>query len=152
MKYAYIVAIGIVFAAISIFVFSMEVSAPEPVACTADAMQCYDGSYVGRSGPDCAFVCPTIDKEETEKIPDDVQATIDAYANLVVIDSPEPLERISSPLTISGKARGTWFFEAPFTEVLTDWDGRIIAEGPAQALGEWMTRDFVPFTVTLSFE
>lgn len=31
---------------------------PEMIACTADAMQCPDGSYVGRSGPNCEFVCP----------------------------------------------------------------------------------------------
>ncbi len=30
----------------------------EPIACTADAKQCPDGSYVGRSGPNCEFVCP----------------------------------------------------------------------------------------------
>lgn len=30
----------------------------EPVFCTADAMQCQDGSYVGRTGPKCEFVCP----------------------------------------------------------------------------------------------
>ncbi len=30
----------------------------EPVACTQDAMICDDGSVVGRSGPDCEFVCP----------------------------------------------------------------------------------------------
>jgi len=29
-----------------------------PVACTMDAMMCPDGTYVGRSGPDCKFVCP----------------------------------------------------------------------------------------------
>ena len=29
-----------------------------PVACTADAMLCPDGSYVGRTGPNCQFVCP----------------------------------------------------------------------------------------------
>ena len=28
------------------------------VACTADAMQCPDGSWVGRTGPNCQFVCP----------------------------------------------------------------------------------------------
>ena len=33
---------------------------PEPVACTADAKQCTDGSFVGRVGPNCEFVCPTI--------------------------------------------------------------------------------------------
>jgi len=32
--------------------------APEPVACTGDAMQCPDGTYVGRTTPNCQFVCP----------------------------------------------------------------------------------------------
>jgi hypothetical protein len=32
---------------------------PEPVACTMDAKQCPDGSFVGRVGPDCEFApCP----------------------------------------------------------------------------------------------
>lgn len=31
----------------------------EPVACTEDAMRCPDGSYVGRTGPNCEFApCP----------------------------------------------------------------------------------------------
>jgi hypothetical protein len=31
----------------------------EPVACTMDAKLCPDGSYVGRTGPDCEFAsCP----------------------------------------------------------------------------------------------
>ena len=29
------------------------------VVCTQEAMQCPDGSYVGRTGPNCQFVCPT---------------------------------------------------------------------------------------------
>jgi len=33
-----------------------------PVACTMDAMMCPDGTYVGRSGPDCKFVCPDANK------------------------------------------------------------------------------------------
>lgn len=28
------------------------------IACTADAMQCPDGSWVGRTGPNCEFICP----------------------------------------------------------------------------------------------
>lgn len=31
----------------------------EEVACTMDATQCPDGSWVGRTGPNCQFVCPT---------------------------------------------------------------------------------------------
>jgi len=30
----------------------------EQVACTLDALECPDGSTVGRSGPDCQFICP----------------------------------------------------------------------------------------------
>lgn len=29
----------------------------ETVACTMDAMQCPDGRWVGRTGPNCEFVC-----------------------------------------------------------------------------------------------
>lgn len=61
-------AISIVIAAIALLVVgggiyvytSKNVEAPAdiPIACTMDAMQCPDGSYVGRSGPKCEFVCP----------------------------------------------------------------------------------------------
>lgn len=59
--------------------------------------------------------------------------------------------KISSPLVVTGEARGNWFFEASFPVVLTNWDGLIIAEGIAKADGDWMTTDFVPFKATLSF-
>src|SRR3989344_2341872 len=71
--------------------------------------------------------------------------------DLIRISTPRPNQTISSPLTIRGEARGTWFFEASFPVVLTDWDGRIIAEGIAQAQNDWMTTDFVPFEATLTF-
>lgn len=31
----------------------------DPIACTMDAIQCPDGTYVGRTGTKCEFVCPT---------------------------------------------------------------------------------------------
>lgn len=34
----------------------------EPVICTADAQMCSDGSWVGRTGPKCEFICPTTDE------------------------------------------------------------------------------------------
>jgi hypothetical protein len=36
----------------------------DPVACTMDARQCPDGSYVGRSGPNCEFICPEIKNKQ----------------------------------------------------------------------------------------
>lgn len=70
----------------------------------------------------------------------------------IILDSPQSDQAISSPLTITGRARGTWYFEATFPVVLTDWDGRIIAEHYATAQGDWMTEDFVPFGATLVFD
>ena len=72
--------------------------------------------------------------------------------DLIRLDSPRPKQIISSPLEITGQARGQWFFEGDFPVVLTDWDGLIIAEGYATAQGEWMTEEFVPFTAKLEFE
>lgn len=71
---------------------------------------------------------------------------------LIEVDLPNPGTVVISPLTITGRARGNWFFEASFPLVLTDWDGRIIAQGHATADGDWMTTDYVRFHGTLEFE
>ncbi|MEK7641770.1 MAG: Gmad2 immunoglobulin-like domain-containing protein [Patescibacteria group bacterium] len=74
-----------------------------------------------------------------------------ATVDMIEVTTPLPGTAISSPLVISGFARGPWYFEASFPVTLTDGDGLIIAEGPAQAQGEWMTTDRVPFTISLNF-
>jgi hypothetical protein len=66
--------------------------------------------------------------------------------------SVAPGDTVTSPLTITGQARGNWFFEASFPVSLTNWDGLIIAQGPATAQGEWMTTEYVPFSITLTFD
>jgi len=70
---------------------------------------------------------------------------------IIILNEPRPETIISSPLKISGEARGTWFFEASFPVVLVDWDGLIIAEGIATAQSDWMTENYVPFEATLNF-
>lgn len=73
------------------------------------------------------------------------------YKDLISVSYPVTNTKITSPLVVTGRARGNWFFEANFPVVLTNWDGLIIAEGIATADGDWMTTDFVPFTATLNF-
>lgn len=114
-------------------------NAPTEVACTMDALVCPDGSTVGRSGPNCEFApCPPVTPTPTTD-------------PMIVIDSPRPNETVSSPMTITGKARGNWFFEASFPIAVTNWDGLIIGEGFATAEGNWMTTEFVPFTATVTY-
>lgn len=88
--------------------------------------------------------------------PNDEQTALDTlavqkYADKISVNSPARRSQISSPLIISGNARGTWFFEASFPVRLEDANGTTIASGTAQAEGDWMTEDFVPFKATLNF-
>lgn len=73
-------------------------------------------------------------------------------ADLIVIYSPRPNTKISSPIAVSGKARGMWFFEADFPVQLLDDSGNIIASSIAQAQSDWMTEDFVEFLAMIEFK
>ncbi len=76
---------------------------------------------------------------------------IDALADKITVSSVTPGTVITSPVTIAGEARGPWYFEASFPVFLNNWDGLTIATGVATAQSDWMTEDFVPFTLSLSF-
>lgn len=69
----------------------------------------------------------------------------------IVIDSPKFNEEIQSPLVITGKARGVWFFEGEFPVTLKDADGKVLVRSWARAEGSWMTTDFVPFKLEVKF-
>lgn len=69
-----------------------------------------------------------------------------ADSNMIQVSAPLPGASLPSRFTISGKARGGWYFEASFPFQVLDSNGIKIAEGPVQASGEWMTPEFVPFT------
>ena len=66
--------------------------------------------------------------------------------------TPLPNVLVQSPLVVTGEARGNWFFEASFPVRIFDSNGKELGVVPAQAKGEWMTTDFVPFEATLTFE
>jgi hypothetical protein len=69
----------------------------------------------------------------------------------ITVTAPVPGAIISSPLIIEGEARGWWYFEASFPVRLVTDSGEVLAEVPAQALEDWMTEDYVPFTVSIVF-
>lgn len=112
---------------------SFLINNEETVACTMEAKLCSDGSSVGRVPPECDFaLCP---KE-----------------NLIQVESPRANDATASPLVIKGKARGFWFFEASFPIKLYNDNEELLATAIAQAHGDWMTEEFVPFTAELKFE
>lgn len=74
-----------------------------------------------------------------------------ALSDKIRITSPKPCGLVTSPLTVTGAARGQWFFEASFPVRLLDSNGKVLSALPAQADGEWMTPNFVPFHAVLTF-
>lgn len=71
--------------------------------------------------------------------------------DLIWAMTPLPDQVITSPLVVTGQARGNWYFEASFPVTLLDANGKVLAQVPAQAQGEWMVTTYVPFSVTLTF-
>ena len=76
----------------------------------------------------------------------------DALSDQIIVSTPLPDQLITSPLIITGKARGTWFFEATFPVSLLDSNGNVLALHYAATEEEWMTEDFISFTATIEFE
>lgn len=58
---------------------------------------------------------------------------------------------MTSPLTVTGEARGNWYFEATFPVKLLDANGGLVVQHYAEAQSDWMTTDFVPYVATLTF-
>ncbi len=74
------------------------------------------------------------------------------YNDLIRVTNLSEGDTIKSPLTLSGEARGNWYFEASFPIRLYDADGNELAVAVAQAQGDWMTTEYVPFKTTLTFD
>ncbi len=66
------------------------------------------------------------------------------------VERPEPGSVTGKTFLVSGEARGTWYFEASFPVEVRDRNGAILVQVPAQAQGDWMTTNFVPFSVSIT--
>ncbi len=71
--------------------------------------------------------------------------------DLIVVGVPTKNLPVTSPLTVTGKARGTWYFEASFPIEIKDASGKVIAQGHAEAQSDWMTEEFVSFKATVTY-
>lgn len=87
----------------------------------------------------------------TEVIDNVTKTYVSDKGVVIKINNWSDNKKIASPLTITGEVPGSWSFEASFPVVLVDWDGLIIAEKPATLQGDWMTDEYVPFSVTVEF-
>lgn len=91
--------------------------------------------------------CRTSDgKRFTQNIGNELE-----FHDEILISSPRPNQTITSPLRVSGRARGSWYFEGSFSGELFDPEKRSLGTVILQSRGEWMTEEFVPFEGVLEF-
>lgn len=102
-------------------------------------------SQQSRSETEAPFPSEAATSEESTV----AQPSSDAEETGIKITSPQANSLVSFPLTITGEAKGPWYFEASFTVKLLDSDGTILAETYAQALDDWMQEGFVAFEVKI---
>lgn len=84
-------------------------------------------------------------------VDDAAPAGHDSLGVPVELDTLVPHAVIASPLLVTGKAPGTWFFEANIGLGVLDENGVEIARGHAEADGNWMTTEPVRFVGTIHF-
>lgn len=59
--------------------------------------------------------------------------------------------KLVSPVAVLGQVPGNWSYEASFPMKLIDGNGKVIAQGAGQLLGDWMTDQLVPFSGKLTY-
>ncbi len=118
---------------------------PEPTVTIANFTECAAAGYpIMESYPrQCRASNGQVFQEDIGNILD--------KSDLIRVTTLAPNDVVKSPLTVAGEARGNWYFEASFPVILKDGQGNEVTKGIAQAQSDWMTTNFVPFTVTLTF-
>ena len=94
---------------------------------------------------------PTVILPTTEESTTGGSTTSRPLHTRVSVTSPKSGASVQKTFTVSGMAPGNWFFEASFPIRLVDQNDKLISLTHAEALGDWMTSEFVPFTATITF-
>lgn len=68
----------------------------------------------------------------------------------VAIEVPFPGGVVGKQFSVVGQARGTWYSEGVFSVSVVAADGTVLAQARAEAQGDWMTEELVPFRADLS--
>ncbi len=127
-KIAFILAIFLV---LILVIFGIKLLSGE------DSWICQNGQWIKHGNP--SALQPTTGCGNQTEQPD------------IIVTTPKQGQIITSPLTLAGQARGSWFFEASAPVKLLDQQGNELAVGHIQAQGDWMTTNYVPFTAQLTF-
>ncbi len=70
----------------------------------------------------------------------------------IVIDDPSEGDQVTSPVRVTGEARGSWFFETSMGVEVRDVNGVVVGEAVLEATEDWMSEELVAFEGEVEFE
>jgi hypothetical protein len=82
---------------------------------------------------------------------DDIYQYSSLKGTTIYVFTPQKNQSVNAPIIVTGTVPGNWSFEASFPIILKTSQGTVLAQSPAQLLGDWMTDKQVPFTLKLTF-
>ncbi|MFB6212637.1 MAG: PQQ-dependent sugar dehydrogenase [Candidatus Magasanikbacteria bacterium] len=68
----------------------------------------------------------------------------------VTLEYPTKGAKLGKSFVVKGSAKGTWYFEGNFSVRVLNKNNQEIASARAQAQGDWMTKEMVPFKAELT--
>lgn len=108
------------------------------------------GFYLGY---DTGFQKATTPKNEVPADNGDGSSVIRKFTSETLnVEQPEIDQMVASPLTVTGEATGTWYFEASFPIEIVSPDGVRLGQSFVQAQDDWMTESLVPFEGEITFD
>lgn len=106
----------------------------------------------------CANQLPATDQSSRDdgKKPTDqtsqAQLTITEDQPEIILDDLKGGETVASPLKVTGKALGNWFFEGTLPVQIENTQGELIGMAPARALDDWQQAGYVRFEAEVPFD
>lgn len=71
-------------------------------------------------------------------------------AGMISVSAPEGDARVGHSFTVEGRARGTWYADGAFPVEIQNESGVVLVRASAKAAGDWMSPDFVPFSLEVA--
>lgn len=125
---------------------------PAPVSKVTDFASCVAaGNPVTMTSP---RTCRAGETVYTEQIAVEKSATMEFTSPkgvVVRLYDWTKQKTLTSPAVVTGEIPGNWSFEATFPVAIADGTGKTLTQTPARLQGDWMTTNYVPFSVTLTF-
>lgn len=96
-----------------------------------------------------AFLSFMFPSDDGSNVPAEEDIKYRTLPEVVQVSAPIPRAEVQDPVTVTGEARGYWYFEGTFPVLLIDSSGYTVGEGVARAQDDWMTTNFVPFEASV---